>query len=138
MSKNGGGSSSSKRIAAECHAGYASQSSDLQAHFAETGRAPSASIVARLIGSDTESVRQGYARLRAQRVLVLQSDGESIRMAPLFSGVATQHVASVTSKRYFANCAWDAIGIPAALHRPAVVYSRCEQSGEPLRLQVSL
>src|SRR5438874_13808010 len=32
----------------------------------------------------------------------------------------------------------DALGIPAALHRPAVVYSRCEQSGEPLRLQVSL
>ncbi len=45
-------------------------------HFAETGRAPSASMVARLTGSDTESVRQGYARLRAQRVLVLQSDGE--------------------------------------------------------------
>ncbi len=107
-------------------------------HFAETGRAPSASMVARLTGSDTESVRQGYARLRAQRVLVLQSDGESIRMAPPFSGVATQHVVSVTGKRYFANCAWDALGIPAALHRPAVVYSRCEQSGEPLRLQVSL
>jgi len=107
-------------------------------HFAETGRAPSASMVARLTGSDTQSVRQGYARLRAQRVLVLQSDGESIRMAPPFSGVATQHVVSVTGKRYFANCAWDALGIPAALHRPAVVYSRCEQSGEPLRLQVSL
>ena len=105
-------------------------------HFAETRRTPSASMVARLIGSDTQSVRQGYARLRAQRVLVLQSDGESIRMAPPFSGVATQHVVSVTGKRYFANCAWDALGIPAALHRPAVVYSRCEQSGEPLRLHL--
>ena len=52
-------------------------------HFAETGRAPSASMVARLISSDTQSVRQGYARLRAQRVLVLQSDGESIRIGQL-------------------------------------------------------
>jgi Alkylmercury lyase len=83
-------------------------------HFAETGRAPSASMFARLIGSDRESVHQGYARLRAQRMRVLQSDGESIRMAPPFSGVATQHVVSVTGKRYFANCAWDALGIPAA------------------------
>src|SRR5438552_19156983 len=107
-------------------------------HFAETRRAPSASMVARLIGPDTQRVRQGFARLRAQRVLVLQSDGQSIRMAPPFSGAATQHVVSVTGKRYFANCAWDALRIAAALHRPAVVYSRCEQSGEPLRLQVSL
>jgi hypothetical protein len=39
-----------------------------------------------------EPSREAYARLRAQRVLALESDGESIRMAPPFSGVPTQHV----------------------------------------------
>ena len=69
---------------------------------------------------------------------MLEEDGSSIRMAPPFSGVPTQHVVLAGGRRYFANCAWDALGIPAALHQPAVVHSRCEQSFEPLRLEVGL
>ena len=37
---------------------------------------------------------------------------------------------------YYANCAWDALGIPAALHQEGVVHSSCGQSGAPLRLEV--
>jgi hypothetical protein len=68
---------------------------------------------------------------------VLEADGESIRMAPPFSGVPTQHRVTAAGVSYYANCAWDALGVPAALQRPATVYSRCEQSLEPLELAVS-
>ena len=102
-------------------------------HFAETGQRPSLGAVAESVGSDVSSVREAYLRLRAQRVLVLEPDGVSIRMAPPFSAVPTQHVVIVDETKYFANCAWDSFGIPAALHRPGKVQSRCEQSGEPLR-----
>jgi len=105
-------------------------------HFAETGQRPSPESVAVRVGSDVEGVMDAYLRLRSQRVLALETDGSSIRMAPPFSGVPTQHVVIVDGKQYFANCAWDALGIPAALHRSGMVYSRCEQSGEPLRLAV--
>lgn len=37
---------------------------------------------------------------------------------------------------YVANCAWDALGIIAALHQPGRVHSRCEQSRQPLDLAV--
>jgi hypothetical protein len=107
-------------------------------HFAETGGRPSLTAVAEQVGSDAASVREAYDRLRAQRVLVLEQDGESIRMAPPFSGVPTQHLVVVAGKQYFANCAWDALGVPAALQRPGEVHSRCEQSGELLRLEVAL
>ena len=107
-------------------------------HFAETGQRPSPKTVAERVGSDVESVLGAYLRLRAQRVLALEEDGASIRMAPPFSGVPTQHVVIVDGRQYFANCAWDALGIPAALHQPGMIYSRCEQSGWPLRLSVSL
>jgi hypothetical protein len=86
-------------------------------HFAETGQRPSLQVVAENVGSDVSNVREAYVRLRAQRVLVLEPDGESIRMAPPFSGVPTQHVVIVDDTKYFANCAWDSFGIPAALHR---------------------
>ena len=56
-------------------------------HFAETGQRPCLEVIAERVGSDARSVREAYARLRAQRVLALEADGESIRMAPPFSGV---------------------------------------------------
>jgi len=105
-------------------------------HFAETGERPTPREVAGRAGVDEDEVRAAYPRLRAERVLVLEEDGISIRMAPPFSGVPTQHHVVAGEIGYFANCAWDAFGIPAALGRPAVVRSRCEQSGEPLRLAV--
>jgi hypothetical protein len=106
--------------------------------FAETGHRPSPADVAGHVGSDVASVLTVYQRLRAQRVLVIEADGSTIRMAPPFSGIPTQHIVIVGGKQYFANCAWDALGIPAALHKPGEVHSRCEQSGEPLRLEINL
>ena len=106
------------------------------AHFAEAARRPAPAEIARRVGCGVPEVLAAYARLRAQRVLLLEEDGESIRMAPPFSGVPTQHVSVVGGKRYFANCAWDSFGIPAALGREGTVESRCEQSGEPLRLAI--
>ena len=102
-------------------------------HFAETGQRPSVEVVAERVRSDFSSVREAFLTLRAQRVLVLEPDGVSIRMAPPFSGVPTQHVVMVDDTKYFANCAWDSFGIPAAQ-----VHSRCEQSDEQLNLEIGL
>jgi hypothetical protein len=107
-------------------------------YFAETGAPPSCDEIAESVGAPPAEVVQAYQRLRTQRVLVLEDDGVSIRMAPPFSGVATQHVVKAGRRSYFANCAWDALGIPAALHQPATIYSRCEQSMEPLNLEVGV
>ncbi len=107
-------------------------------HFAATGQRPSLAEIARRVGSNTQPVIDAYAHLRAQRVLVLEPDGASIRMAPPFSGVPTQHRVEAGGRTYFANCAWDSLAVLAALHQPGIVHSRCEQSGEPLRLAVGL
>lgn len=106
-------------------------------HFAATGSRPSVGDVASRLDAARPEVLESFGRLRAQRVLVLEADRESIRMAPPFSGVPTQHRVIAAGVSYYANCAWDALGIPAALQRPAIVYSRCEQSLEPLELAVS-
>jgi hypothetical protein len=107
-------------------------------HFVDAARRPSVDDVAARVGANAAEVLRAFARLGAQRLLVLEDGGASIRMASPFSGVPTQHVAVSGGKRYFANCAWDALGIPAALRSPAVIESRCEQSHEPLRLRVEL
>lgn len=106
-------------------------------HFAASGVRPSATQIAESVEADVASVRDAFGRLRSQRVLVLEADGESIRMAPPFSGVPTQHVVTADGTSYFANCAWDALGIPAALRESATVSSRCEHCLEPLEIEVS-
>lgn len=105
---------------------------------AETGRLPSLKTVAERVCATPEAVQLAYRALRADRLLFLEDDGVTIRMAPPFSGVRTQHRVTVGGIDYFANCAWDALGIPAALRRPGLVESRCEQSLEPLRLAVGI
>ena len=107
-------------------------------HFAETGFGPSPNDIVERVDSDVENVLDAYRRLRAQRLLVLEEDGSSIRMAPPFSGVPTQHLIEANGIQYFANCAWDALGVPAALHKPGTIHSRCEQSGEPFLLHVDI
>src|SRR6476469_8297226 len=105
--------------------------------FATTGHAPTLTELAAHLACSTDDIRAAFARLRQNRVLLLEPDGETIRMAPPFSGVPTPHRVELGERMYFANCAWDALGIPAALHREAVVHSSCGQSGAPLRLHVS-
>lgn len=104
--------------------------------FAETGRRPSPVDTARRVSGDRASVLESYERLRGLRVLVLEDDGATIRMAPPFSGIPTPHVVESRGVSYFANCAWDSFGIPAALGTPARISSRCEQTLEPLHLDV--
>ncbi len=106
--------------------------------FADTGRRPSAVEVAELTGSTHKDVLAAFHRLCAQRVLVLEDEGESIRMAAPFSGIPTQHVVESEGTQYYANCAWDAFGIPAALQRSAVVSSRCEESKTPLIMEIGV
>ena len=105
-------------------------------HFAETARRPSAAAIAERAGCSVQDVLDAYRRLREKRVLALEPDGETIRMAPPFSGVPTQHHVIVSGLSYDANCAWDTMGILAALHQTGTIESRCEQSREPLHLEI--
>jgi len=106
--------------------------------FADTGNAPVLAELATRFGCSTDEIRAAFARLQRNRVMLLEPDGETIRMAPPFSGVETPHRVEVSGQRYWANCAWDALGIPAALHQEARVWSSCGQSEVLLRLRVGL
>ena len=105
-------------------------------HVVDTTRAPDVEEMAAAVGADRSAIREAYARLRSRRLLVLAADGETIVMAPPFSGIPTQHRVRAGGKEYAANCSWDALGIAAALHAEAVVHSRCEQSGERLIIPI--
>ncbi len=104
---------------------------------ARTGRMPVSIDIALLIGSSIADVEQAFQRLCEKRLLVLEPGTLSrIRMAPPFSGIDTQHRVTIDDRVYFANCAWDAFGISAALKQDADIESICADCGEPLTFQI--
>ena len=105
--------------------------------LAHTARMPASTDVASAIGSSVAEVEQAFQRLYEKRLLVLEPGSSShVRMAPPFSGIETQHHVKIEAKLYFANCAWDAFGIAAALKQDADIESTCADCGETLTFQI--
>jgi hypothetical protein len=105
--------------------------------IAETTRPPNAAAVAASLGASIDEVGAGFQRLYQKRLLVLEpGDPAEIRMAPPFSGIETPHLVKAGGKAYYANCAWDAFGVAAALHRDADIESSCPDCGELMSFQV--
>jgi hypothetical protein len=82
------------------------------------------------------AVLDGWRRLHDAHALVLDAGGGSIRMANPFSGVPTPHRVLAAGRWWYANCAWDAFGICAALHVDGRIESTCPDCGEPITVEV--
>jgi DNA-binding transcriptional MocR family regulator len=105
--------------------------------IAQTTQAPTSRDVAKALGASLQEIEDAFERLHKKRLLVPEpGDLSRIRMAPPFSGVQTPFRVKVQDRVYYANCAWDALGIPAALHQDAVVEASDGHSGEPMTLEV--
>src|SRR3990170_4379002 len=105
--------------------------------IARTTKTPSSLAVANALGAPVEEVEAAFERLHKKRLLVPEPGNPSlIRMAPPFSGIETPFRVKVRDKSYYANCVWDALGVPAALHADAVVDASDGHSGEPITLEV--
>ncbi len=105
--------------------------------IAKTTKTPTSAEVAKALDASIEAVEAAFARLHKKRLLVPEPGNLSqIRMAPPFSGIETPFLVKVRDKSYYANCVWDALGIPAALHDNAVVEASDGYSGEPINLEV--
>jgi hypothetical protein len=103
--------------------------------FARTGRAPTGDELAAWAGGVDPS-RAALQRLHDAHAVVLDGEGE-IRMALPFSAVETDHVVTSGSHRWWANCAWDALAIPAALSIDAEIRGVWMDSGQPAELAVA-
>jgi hypothetical protein len=101
--------------------------------FVELGRAPTFTELKDELG---DGVEPALLRLHAAHALVLEPDGAEIRMANPFSAVPTPHRVEAGGRSWYGNCAWDAFGIPAALHVDGHVSSACPDCGEPIEIDI--
>ena len=102
--------------------------------FVRTGVAPKAAETGAALG--IEDPEGSYRRLHDAHALVLHPGSTEIRMLNPFSTVETPHRVEAGGRSWYANCAWDALGIPAALHADGRIDSACPDCGERLELEV--
>ena len=106
-------------------------------HTAATGQVPTFQDLAATCGLDVPDVAAACRALAEAHVVILGRGGTDLWAAPPFSAVPTAFRVHAKSRAYYAPCAWDAFGIPAALKADASIAARCPVSGEELTVGVA-
>jgi len=101
------------------------------AFFVEHGRAPAAAEL-----GEPEEVVAGWRRLHDAHAVVLNPATDELRMLNPFSVVPTAYRVEARGRWWYGNCAWDAIGICAALHADGRIEASCPDCGEPIALEI--
>lgn len=103
--------------------------------FVDFGRAPTAAEVADATGTTEPDVRAGWRRLHDAHALVLDDAGD-IGMANPFAAQPTPFRVEAAGQSWYANCAWDAFGIGAALHADSTIHTECADCRAPIEIVV--
>lgn len=100
-------------------------------HFVRFGLAPTAGDLGDELGASPSAIADSFERLAAAHVLVLDPATRGLWMAMPFSAVPTSFRVTTPSGEWWANCAWDALGISAMLQAPAEITATCAGCGDP-------
>ncbi len=101
-----------------------------------SGNMPSATAVASSFGIERLEVLEAFKRLYAQRAVALMPESGEVLMASPFSAVPTAYLVDCKGKSWFANCAWDALAIPAAMGARGSIRASCACCGEAMHAEV--
>ena len=104
-------------------------------HVIREQRAPTVAAMAVALSAPVFKIRAALQRLSQSHAFVLQESGELWRAAP-FSAVPTAFPVRVGKKSYYGNCIWDALGIPAMLHKDAQIDASCGCCNYEMTVQV--
>ena len=104
--------------------------------FVDRAQAPTSADVAEAAGTDVAEIAAAWARLHDARAIVLDATSGELRMANPFSAVPTTFWVRAADHSWYANCAWDAFGICAALHVDGHIETTCADCGEPIECDV--
>jgi hypothetical protein len=103
--------------------------------FVEQGRTTSGEVAA-VLGRGEREIEASWLRLAEAHALVLHDGTTELRMLNPFSIVPTGYRVQAGNGSWYANCAWDAFGICAALHVDGRVETSCADCDDPISVQV--
>lgn len=105
-------------------------------HFVRETRPPSVLEMAEAFDLTEEQAKAIFQRLHDNHFFFLDPGTTNIRMANPFSAVPTNFKVHAGQKTYWSNCAWDMLGIPAALEKDVVIEAVFTDTQEPVIMTV--
>lgn len=106
-------------------------------YFVDETFAPAVEEIAGKLGLSLSEARAALQRLEDGHHLKLLEGTSRILMVFPLSSIATPYrVTRANGRRYFANCAWDAIAVHPLLEEPVQVDSFCSHCGEAIRFRL--
>ncbi|MFQ5837622.1 MAG: alkylmercury lyase family protein [Thermoplasmata archaeon] len=107
-------------------------------YFAEQCRAPHMEEIMRKFEISKQEATIALDSLQRGRFLYRLQGTQRILMAWPFSNMATPFLVKTESgKSYYANCAWDSIGIHVLLRQPIQIKAYCFHCGDLIELSLS-
>ena len=103
--------------------------------FVETARPPAPADVARALEASESEVAEAFVRLADAHEIVLRQGTRTLLMAAPFSAIPTRFQVDARGQSYWANCIWDALGVPVALESDARITARCDDCDEVISLR---
>jgi hypothetical protein len=101
-----------------------------------TGRPPSLSDIAGTFRTSTAGAAAAIGSLNIGKAILAHPESGEIWMAGPFSADPTPYKVRCEGVAYYANCAWDMLGIPALLRQAAVIDTVCTDCGAPMGMTV--
>jgi hypothetical protein len=100
------------------------------------GAVPTIAEVTRDLAEDEGAVRASFGRMIAAHVFVPRRDSSEIHSYNPFCAERTDFRVRSDGRQWWAMCAWDALGIPAALGVTGTIESSCVDCGEGIVVDV--
>lgn len=104
--------------------------------FARTGAPPPLDALARDLALPSDEALATLRELGRRHAVTLTDDGDAVLMANPFSAVPTPFRVRAGEVDYWANCAWDMLGVPAALGVDATIHATYAADGAPAEVRV--
>jgi hypothetical protein len=105
-------------------------------YIVEHEQPPSVEETATGLAIGLAEAENAYRGLHERHAILLKPGSLDVRIANPFSGVPTAFLVHANGHTYWANCAWDTLGIAAALHSDARIEAVCADTQTPAEIHV--
>ncbi len=106
-------------------------------HLVAKGTAPTNTSLLDHLSISKEELYSSLYRLHSNHALVLDPDTKAVWMAHPFSAIPTPYPVKTGNLTYYANCAWDALGIPALLRVDSITETVCVDCQDSLTIGIT-
>jgi hypothetical protein len=103
-------------------------------HIAANGFPPTLSEISEHFDVTRSTAREELAALKIGKTILVHPESGEIWMAGPFASAKTDYEVVSGDRNYYANCAWDMLGIPMILNAPGQAHTKCADCGSPMTI----